>query len=290
MVMTMAACGFCLEAGEVIGMAVSNGQMQVDRAAVTGNANLSDGSRVLTTGEAMRIQLSNGNRATLAPNSAAQVYANRLVLKSGIGVIGSAGYKLQANGVEILGGTPAARAQVRVNGGTLQVAALNGPVKVMSADGMVLAKVRSGTAMEVTPGAGAAGTSTVTGTLRQESGKFMLRDQVSNLDVELRGSELPNRVGQYVQATGRARMSADRESQVIEIAMLTGAEMEKGEQQPADGAKPTTGQKKPTGGSSPGAKSGMSSGAKIGLVAAIGGGAAVGIVLATSGDDKPVSR
>ncbi len=284
----VAASALWLTAGSgVIGVAVTNGQMQVDRAAVSGNSNLAEGSSVLTSAQATRIQLHNGNRATLAPNSAARVYADRLVLEKGMGMVGSSGYRVQAGGLEVAPAAWQARAQVLVKGGTVQVAALEGPVKVLGAGGIVLARVNAGTAMEVQPDAGAAGTSTVTGTLRQEGGRFLLRDQVTNLDVELRGSQLQSRLGQMVQATGRANASADRESQVIEVASLSHFEPER--QEPG-GARPTGGAK-PSGGSSPGAKSGLSSGAKIGIIAAIGGGAGVGIALGMSGNDnKPVSR
>lgn len=290
----VAASALWLSAGNgVIGVAVTNGQMQVDRVAVNGNSNLSDGSSVLTTMETTRIQLSNGNRATLAPNSAARVYSDRLILEKGMGVVGSAGYRVQAGGVEIAPAEQQARAQVLVNGHAVQVAALHGSIKVLGAGGIVLARVNPGVAMEIQPGAGAAGTSTVTGTLRSESGKFLLRDQVSNLEIELRGSELQKRLGETVQATGRASASADRESQVIEVASLTRLEAEA--QEPGGGARPTddtkrrkrraggavpTGGGKTTGGAA-GAKAGLSAGAKIGLIAGIGGGAAVGGVLAT---------
>lgn len=272
--------------GGVIGVAVTDGQMQVDRAAVSGNSNLAEGSSILTAAQATRIQLNNGNRATLAPNSAARVYADRLVLEKGMGVVGSAGYRLQARGLEFAPATQQSRVQVLVNGGAVQVAALDGPVKVIDAGGLVLARVNPGTAMEVRPGAGAAGTSTVTGTLRQEGGKFVLRDQVTNLDVELRGSQLQERLGQMVQATGRAGASADHESQVIEVASLTRFEQEP--QEPG-GARPTGGGK-PSGGAKPaGAKSGMSSGAKVGIIAAIGAGAGVGIALGMSGKGSNTS-
>lgn len=286
----------CLQAsGGVIGIAVSNGQMQVDRATVTGNANLNDGSSVQAAAEAARIQLNNGNRVTLAPDSAAQVYADRLVLQRGLGVVGSPGYRVLALGIEIVPESAASRAQVRVSGATVQVAAVNGPLKVTGGNGIVLAKVYAGGAMEVTPpAAGSAPTSTVTGTLRQESGKFMLRDEISNLDVELRGSGLTGQVGRNVQATGRASVSANKESQVIEVARLM---LAKAAEEQSGGARPTTGEQgdrkkrpaaAPTGGGA--AKTGMSAGAKVGIIAAIGGGAA-GLALGLSGSDsKSVSR
>jgi len=273
------------QAGSVIGMAVSNGQMQVDRSQVTGNANLSEGSTVKTGSEPSRIQLTNGRRAMLAPGSAAQVYADRLVLESGLSLVATPAYKLQAGGFEVVAAASDAQAQVMVKGGVVQVAALNGPVKVRDGAGMVVAKVNAGSALDLTPGTKGDATSTMTGVLRQESGKFMMKDGLTNLDVELRGANLSGEVGRAVAVTGRASASGDRESQVIEVARLTRVEADP----QSGGAKPTSGDsKKPSGGtgggsgggSAPKTSAGMSSGAKIAIALVIaGGGAGAAIAL-----------
>ncbi|MGC4049628.1 MAG: hypothetical protein QM757_08970 [Paludibaculum sp.] len=269
----------------VIGMAVSNGQMQVDRAAVTGNANLLEGSSVKTNADPSRIQLSNGSRATLAANSEAQIFADRIVLQKGSSLVASPAYSLQTNGLVVTG----AQAQVAVKGGVVNVTATNGIVKVRSMEGVMLASVKPGTALELTPGAGSSTTSTMTGTVRQESGKFLLKDKVTNLDVELRGSNLQNEVGRAIEVTGKATSTANRDSQILEVASLNRLE-EAGQ---SGGARPTSGadgkpEKKPAGGTGSGSSSGsgsatgMSHGAKVALiVAVVGGGAGAGIAFAT---------
>jgi len=268
----------------VIGMAVSNGQMQVDRSAVTGNANLMEGSSVRTSADPSRIQLSNGSRATLAANSEAQVFADRIVLQKGSSLVASPSYSLQANGLVVTG----AQAQVALKGGVVNVTAGNGPAKVRSMEGVMLASVKPGTALELTPGSGGNSTSTMTGTLRQESGKFLLKDKVTNLDVEVRGNNLKDEIGHAIEVTGKATPTPNRDSQILEVASLNRLE-EPGQ---SGGARPTSGaegkpEKKPAGGSSgsgtsSGSATGMSHGAKVALiVAAVGGGAGAGIAFAT---------
>lgn len=269
----------------VIGMAVSNGQMQVDRSTVTGNANLLDGSSVKTNADVSRIQLTNGSRATLAAHSEAQVYADHLVLQKGSSFVASPSYRLQTRGLEVAPAVRGAQAHVVLKDGVVNVAALNGPVQVRSADGVMLASVRPGTALDLTPGAGSSGTSTMSGTLRQESGKFLMKDQITNLDVELRGSNLATEVGRTVEVTGKATPTANRDSQVLEVASLNRLE-EPGQ---SGGARPTSGgtgkpEKKPAGagsGSGGSGGSGMSHGTKVAIVVAVVAGGGVGAALAT---------
>jgi hypothetical protein len=130
----------------------------------------------------------------------------------------------------------------------------------------------------------------MTGILRQEQGRYRLEDEVTGLDVELRGTGLDPHAGQRVSITGGATAQGD--SQLIQVARL----VVEAEQQSPGAARPTTGAAKPgaqpdsrrrrAGGAVPGGSSGggggMSAGARIGIIAAVGGGAAAGIILATS--------
>jgi len=262
---------------DVIGVAVSNGKMQVDRSEVTGNANLSEGSSVRTQVEPSRIQWKNGGKAALAPNSTARVFGDRIVLEQGTGFVSTPALRAQAKGFDVFP-VDGGQAQVSVRDGVVQVAALSGTVKVKGSDGLMLAKVVPGKALDLAPGSGAPGVSTMTGVLRSEGGKFLLKDQITNLDVELRGGNLVPEAGKLVEVTGKASASADRESQVIEVAKLT--RMEPDPQ--SGGARPTEAGSKPTSGPKQESKSGgLSNGAKVGIgVAAAGGGAAV-VVFAT---------
>lgn len=283
-VITAVLCGALAAGAEerVIGIAVTSGQFEVDRAAVVGNATLREGSQVATAGAAARIQLAGGIRATLGLNSEARVHAGRLELAHGAGLVAAPGYRLVAGGyfVQALAG---AQAQVFRKGNLVEVAAVNGEVLVRDGQGVLLAKVTPAQALRFEPGM--PGISSMTGVLRHERGEFRLQDEVTNLDVVLRGENLDRHAGQRVQVSGKAERGAD--SQVIQVARLA----PEAAQQTTGAAKPTS-----TGAAKPGAKApsstrsgggaggGMSAGAKIGLIAAIGGGGAAAALLLGGGD------
>lgn len=268
----------------VIGTVVTSGQMQVDRAAVTGNATLRDGSHVATADTAARIQLSGGVRATLGLNSEARVHAGRMELARGAGLVAGPAYRLVAGNYSVhpLAG---AQAQVYRQGDTADVAAVNGAVLVRDSEGTLIAKVTPTQPLRFEPGT--PGASSMTGVLRRERGEYRLQDEVTNLDVVLRGGNLGRHTGQRVRVSGTAAPGGD--SQVIQVARLA----PEAAQQTTGAAKPTS-----TGAAKPGAKApasertgggtggGMSAGAKIGLIAAIGGGGAAAALLLGGGKDS----
>jgi hypothetical protein len=266
----------------VIGIAVTSGQLQVDRATVVGNANLREGSHIATADAAARIQLAGGVRATLGLNSEARVHAGRMELARGAGLVAAPEYRLVAGGysVHALAG---AQAQVYRQGDSVDVAAVNGAVLVRDNQGLLLAKVTPAQPLRFEPGT--PGISSMTGVLRHERGEYRLQDEVTNLDVVLRGENLDRHSGRRVQVSGSAAPEGD--SQVIQVARLS----REAAQQTTGAAKPTA-----TGAAKPGAKApsstrsgggaggGMSAGAKIGLIAAIGGGGAAAALLLGGGD------
>ena len=60
----------------------------------------------------------------------------------------------------------------------------------------------------------------MTGKVAKENGKFLLADEVSGLKVELNGDGLAREVGSRVNVSGTATASADRSTQVIQVAKL----------------------------------------------------------------------
>lgn len=263
----------------VIGVAVSQGRMEIDRAAVEGNGNLADGATVKSTKWPARIQLTNGNRATLSANSQARVFSDRMVIENGQGLVTAGGYRAEALGFSAMPAVTGAQAALDVRSGSVQVAALNGPVKVTDRAGIVVARVQPGRPLQFEPAATAAtGVSTVTGLVRREAGRFYIKDNITNLDVELRGGQVERQLGRRVQVTGPVQASADRESQIVLVSRLSRVASA---QDPAQ----TGGNPQDTGGNRPDTekpKTGMSNGAKVALVLVIAGGAAGGIIAATS--------
>jgi hypothetical protein len=264
--------------GAVIGVAVSNGKMEVNRSEVIGNANLSDGATLRSTAEPLRIQWTAGGSASLAPHSAAQVYGDRMVLEQGVGVVTTSAVRTVAKGFEVQA-ERGSQAQVALHNGVVQVAALSGTVRVRGVNGMMLARVPPGRALDFSTDSKPGDVSTMSGLLRSENGKFYLKDQVTSLDVEVRGANVKSGVGQMVEVSGRATPSADRQSQVIEVASLTRVEAE----QQGSGARPTTGGASPSGKiAARSSASGMSHGTKVLIGVLVAGGAAgVAVPLAT---------
>lgn len=255
----------------VIGMAVSEGQLSVNNAVVDGNANLVDGAVVKTAAMPSRLQMKNGTQVLLDRNTQAKVFGDRVVLERGTSQIsGRSSYDMEALGFRV---APASYGQARVEmqSNRVVVAALNGPVRVSDKSGMVLASLSSGRALSFEPSA-ASGTSSMTGRLRQENGKFILPDEVSGLKVELNGNGLDREVGRRIQVSGAARSSTDRTTQVVEVARLNRLD---GDASAAPTPSPSSPSPAPQG-------DGMSNGAKVAIV--VGVVAAVGIaagVLAT---------
>lgn len=267
-------------AGPVIGVAVSEGALQVNQATVQGNANLEAGSLVKALSAEVRVKLAGGATATLIPSSEARFTGQAMELRTGGGIIANVGaYPVTALDFDVRTAA-GARTQVFLLNGQLQVGALDGEVKVSNRKGVLLARVLPGKPLALTPAAANDRTSTMTGALRKDSDRWMVRDEITNVDAELRGGDPARFLGQRVEVTGTASASTGRSGQVIEVARLVPAGQ-------GGAARPTTGQ---SGSSKPGSSApqrtggqggGMSSGAKIGLIAAVAGGAGVGVVFAT---------
>ena len=268
-----------IAAGPVIGVAVSEGSLQVNQGTIQGNANLEAGSIVRSLASEVRVRLSNGAAASLIPKSVAQFGGQAVELKSGGGIFLNAnGYQVNALGFDVRS-EGNAKAKLYMQNGQLQVGALDGQVKVRSRAGVLVARVMPGKALALAPAALDDSTSTMTGTLRQSGERWTLRDETTNVEAELHFMTPNDYAGRRVEVTGKALGSNGRADQVIEVARLIPAPEQGG------AARPTTGQ---AGSAKPGSSAppkqgggGMSSGAKVALIAVVGGGAAAGIVFAT---------
>jgi hypothetical protein len=186
------------------------------------------------------------------------------------------GFRAEASGFQAVASGANAQALVGVRAKEVQVSAVRGSVKVTDRQGVLIARVPSGRAISLEPST--AGLSDLTGPLRREGARFLLRDEVTNLDVELRGSGLEQHAGSRIRAVGKAKVAADGESQIVLVSRLTSA------QEP---------QERPPGGNRPDPetpKTGISNGAKVAIIVAVGGAAAGGIFAATGRKGDSVSR
>jgi hypothetical protein len=155
------ACSFA--ATPTIGVASAVGTFVVNSAEVEGNANLFDGSQIKTSKASSQILLQNGSTLTLGVDSSGTIYRDRLLLERGTTkVSGMNRYAVEAGSYRIEGTEPLSQAIVRLEGDTVEVAAVNGSLRVLDARGALLTRIGAGTASAFQSGAtaGQSGAST----------------------------------------------------------------------------------------------------------------------------------
>ena len=192
-----------LAANPSIGLAITNGSFQVDKSSVYGNATLFDGSLIETVAVSVNLVLHNGARLRLGSESQARIHADRLVLEKGQTEISATSkYSIEALGLHIAPESSQSRLAVTYSGSAhVQVAALAGSARVSGLNGVLIAAVPAGTALDLDPqAAGAAAPSTLTGTLQLRNGVFLLADEVSHVIYTLAGSGLDSYTGKRVES------------------------------------------------------------------------------------------
>jgi hypothetical protein len=213
------ACSLQAETGP-LGTASSAGAFQVDRTPAMRNAALADGTLVETAVSPVQVQTRQGSRYEIGRQSRATLYADRLRLERGAGrmqgsVMELAGLRIHANGTTGL-------ATAALANGRVLVAASGSAVEVRTPQGSLVAFVPAGESREFQPGGNPAAMQ-VSGCLNAQNGRFTLRDEASNLTLELRGTGLDREAGNRVEAAGSANASQTPGSdatQILEVRSL----------------------------------------------------------------------
>ena len=203
-IILLVAVGGSLQADErYIGTANADGSFWVDSAGVSTHATVFDGSTVEAGETPLKLQIPPEVRILLDVGSHAQVWGNRLTLEKGrVQLDRGKDYRIEARTMRVTLGAPGARAIVATGGsGTIEVAALGGPIRVSNADGVVVANVVAGRSVDLRLGQ-AKDAAVLTGCVAQAGGLFLLRDEVSGITLELRRAEVAKQVGQRVEVTG----------------------------------------------------------------------------------------
>jgi hypothetical protein len=275
-----------LAAGPAIGVAMATGTFRIDGSEVNGNASLFDGSEVTTADASSKLRLKAGARLEIGTNSQVKIFAARAVLEKGAGQVEARPeYPLEARTLRVNAAGAKAIARVRLDGAdAIQVSAVNGPVRVSTASGILLANVAAGRNLRFVPQAGAADSFEVTGCLLRKNARLIIVDQTTGQVFELQGQDVSAQLGNrvFVRGTGvaGAEPPAIRVQSVTQVApggcLATASSVGA---DPPPGAV-ATGQ--------PGPKTEPSKGVNKAVIAGviIGGGAAVGIGIALAGKDK----
>lgn len=267
--------------GAAIGTITSNGRFEVEGATIWNQGTLLEGSRIATGPAASRLQLNGGSDIRLGVASRARVFADRLLLESG-----SVQGRLPANfhmetsalGLRIEGeGTQAAGAQAQIQlnqNGKVLVASLEGSLAVRNPQGLLLARLVEGNAVELSGSQGGATASTkLTGVLKHAGGKYTITDEVTGVTAELRGDQVAKFVGKRIVASGDLAAGATPAAGTEYVVLVKSIEMPVGvAAAQAAGVAAKVGA--------------MSTAAKVGIVAgiAVAGGVSAGVVAA--GEDK----
>ena len=275
--------------GATIGVAIARGAFQIDNSLVSGNSTIFDGATVQTEKFSSRINLQDGTRMALGPDSKAKVMAARLMLEKGLGELqASTKYRIEARTLQIAPAEPNSIARVLIDGDRkVRVEAVYGPVKVLNHSGYLVAKVNPGIALSFQPQAAQEDTFQTEGCLLKKQGKFILVDQTANQVVELRGLDVSQHLCNRVKVAGSAFRGAtpvEGASQVIQVRTIAQTEtagcLAAAAQVSADPCQ-AIGPKLPGGSAGGGGES--HTGVYVGVGVAAAAGIGIAIALATKG-------
>ncbi|HEY2843050.1 MAG TPA: hypothetical protein VGJ09_05340, partial [Bryobacteraceae bacterium] len=249
-----------------IGIVTASGHFSVEGSQVWGNATLFDGATVETGPASSELALRDGVKLQLGADSRARIWQNRLVLEKGAAQLAAPG--------------------------SFQVSVLNHA-------NLIRAPFRGNAAYQ-----GAQGPVVHAGCMVYKDGRFLLQDQATQEVIELSGPDLAANVGNRVEARGAAstvRPTVTPATTVMNVAAIApqsqGGCLSVAAALNARTDVPVTGPGAPAnaGGNAPAqspapavAHKGLSTGAKIGIAAAVGGGGA-GAALALGGSKKSTS-
>ncbi len=284
-------------AAPTIGIVTASGSFIIEKSQVWGNSTLFDGSTIQTDAASSELSLRNGVKVQLGAKSRARVFENRLTLEKGAGqMTATAPYEIDAAGLEITG------QRVRVSmTDQIEVMAFAGPARVVSASGQLLASIPSGRSMNFAMQAASTGEVTRTGCLLYKDGHYILQDENTQEVAELQGTNLAQNVGNRVEASGRtsaAKPDLSVATLVIDVSSVTSksqggclsvaSTLDAKTEAPATAQSAATPSAPKTTPPVPKSGGGMSTGAKVGIAAAVAGGAA-GAALALGGKKSSTS-
>jgi len=258
-------------AAPAIGIVTASGHFNVEGSQVWGNATLFDGTTIETTAASSELALRNGVKVQLAAGSRARIWQNRLDLEKGIAQL-AAPVSFEARVSEQ---AKLIRAPYRTP--------LKGSVAMQAAQGQVVHA----------------------GCMVYKDGRFLVQDQNTREVIEVLGRDLPPNVGNRVEVRGAASSTpvvapATSVMNVASVAVVAqggclsvAATLDAKTEVPASAVAPAAASASPSPSpspsSTPAAHTGMSTGAKIGIVAAIGGGGA-GAAIALAGHKSSTSQ
>jgi len=213
----------------VIGTVISDGDFRLNGKAAQGRGSLFDGSEVRAGATPATIRLAEGAQLDLASGSQGRVFRDRVVLEQGAGQFAaSPGYTLNALTLQV---TPLfSRASGRVallESNKVQLGVLTGLWRVANSNGVIVADITPGMAVDLqVPEDKLSNASKMKGCLRKKDGRYLLKDETTNVTVELQAADpktLEDEVGHHIEITGNLLAGATPvkdATQLIQISEL----------------------------------------------------------------------
>jgi len=272
------AAGISPAASSAIGIAMANGNFEIDNAKVRGNSTVFEGSSIATEAAGSELHLSNGVRMRLGAEAAGRIYSDRFVLEKGAGQVESGtSFRIEAGTLRVVPESPACAVRVAVTPeGRVRIAAVRGRAHVSRQDGMLLARVAPQQPVEV-EASDTSDAAKLAGLIEHKDGAYLLTDTTSGVRVQLVGSGLAENVGKHVVVRGAIESGMQAvagASQVVRVISVT----------PAAAA---------SGGAAAAAVTGMSVATKAvigGAVVAATGGIATGVLVTRDEPTQTISR
>jgi hypothetical protein len=231
-----------------VGFVVTNGQAQVDGAAVQGNSTLFQGSVVQAGSATSDLMFPGGSNLLLQPDSAVKVYREYAILQRG-GATQRGAHVLVADGLKVSSLSPQGSVFIDLQDKShLKVAAQGGAAEVRNPAGRLVARLEPGKVLSFVvqvspqnanttplpqnstpPTAGQAAPPssglqlTLHGILRKDHpgryGHYLLTDVSTKVTYELQGSGLDDLVGASVEVTGSTfdTTAAEGASKVVSV-------------------------------------------------------------------------
>lgn len=271
----LVSAALAMAAAPTIGTISSNGRFHINGAEVWNQSSLFEGASVQTKASASRLLFRNGTDIRLGASSQGRVYSNRLILDSGAleGLL-PRNFQVETStlGLRVQGEN--SRAHINVNDGTITIASLQGPLMVRGSEGILLASVQEGSAVQLSQAQGATAGTKLTGVVQHENKTYFLTDETTGIRVEIRGMDVAKYVGKRVTITGEVDTTAVAQSGAEHVVRVTRFEV------------PTT-----TATTGTGLGTGMSTGAKVGIISgiAVAAGTTTGLVVSGDGENKPTA-
>lgn len=189
--------------GGAIAIAVANGEFRLDGYEFRSNVTILEGSIVDTLASPAHISMNAGVQIDLAAGSRAQLFRQQLVLYQGSAQC-SGLYSVAADGLRITATTASATYRISlVNKNTLQLSVISGNALVKDSQENTVAFVTAGSNLELmVPQNRQSNAFRLMGCIRQSLGRLLLRDDITNVVVSLRGANVAKAIGYAVEVVG----------------------------------------------------------------------------------------